>query len=89
MTKNRFLTFELEQKYNHYSDLKFYRESKFDIFEGQGPSRDPLKGHVTKNWFFIFELEDKWDKHLYLKFYEESDSDNLQAQKLEPNLTRF
>ena len=35
---------------------------------------------------FIFDLEDKWDYHFSLKFHEESDSDNLQVQKLEPNI---
>ena len=52
-----FLIFELEQKWDHYSDLKFYEESKFDILEAQGPSRDPLKrSRDQKNRFYNFEL---------------------------------
>ena len=43
VTKIDFLIFELELKSDHYSDLKFYEESEFDIFEAQGPSRDPIK----------------------------------------------
>ena len=41
------------------SDLKFYEESEFDIFEAQEASRDPLMSHVTKNEnvnYFIFHL---------------------------------
>ena len=41
-------------------DLKFYEESEFDIFEAQGPSRDPLKRSRDQNMrFLISELETK------------------------------
>ena len=58
--KLKFFIFELEKKLDHHFNPKFHEESEFDIFVGQGPSRDPLKGHVTKkSIFFIFELEQK------------------------------
>ena len=58
--KIKFLIFELEKKLDHHFNPKFHEESEFDIFEGQGPSRDPLKrSRDQKIDFFIFELEQK------------------------------
>ena len=56
--KMKFLIFELEKKLDHHFNPKFHEESEFDIFEGQGRSRDPLKrSRDQKIDFFIFELE--------------------------------
>ena len=49
-----FLIFKLEQKWDHYSDLKFYKESEFDIFEAQGPTRDPLQRSRDQKLISLF-----------------------------------
>ena len=50
----KFLIFELEKKLDHYSDPKFHEESEFDIFKGQGRSRDPLKRSRDQKIDFLF-----------------------------------
>ena len=50
----KFLIFELEKKLDHHFNPKFHEESEFDIFEAQGPSRDPLKRSRDQNFDFLF-----------------------------------
>ena len=47
--KMKFLIFELEKKLDHHCNPTFYEESEFDIFEAQGPSRDPLNRSRVQN----------------------------------------
>ena len=52
--KMKFLIFELEKKLDQHFNPKFHEESEFDIFEGQGWSRDPLKRSRDQKIDFLF-----------------------------------
>ena len=53
-SRDRFFKLRARAKTDSQSCPKFHEESEFDIFEGQGPSRDPLKRSCDQKSIFLF-----------------------------------
>ena len=78
--------FELEEKLDLHSQVKFDVKSDGTSLKAQNPYFDLLIGHNgpiigQKMKIFLFELEEKLDQHFQVKFDDKSNGNSLEVLK--------